>query len=686
VRPRLRVLHGLCAFLLLIATLIPSAHAEPKPYDGWLTAVDGPVRLEIGDEPRWADPALDDSTWPQVELGTTFYQAFRSGRAPWGWYRVRVSVPAGEPVGLWFGEIAEAAQIYVDGALLHSHGDPDTGQAGPRQPFGVVVDETLTTQGEILVAVRVWGGGAWARAGRIDGLRVGDPSAAMMVPNADRHQRWRDPRGVPTLALGGFLLGLGLLHAWLWFRRRDSEQGFFAIGATLLAVVLIWSAWIFMGNIVPGVRLEQVVHLLLGGALAGMVGFASQYLKWPSPWMVYLCAAALLGCGALALFEPLPPAHLLVYAGYALAAVCALVMSSLALRRGTVAPLSLIFAFGPIFAWGMVEGAHIATALPASWPELRPWMLLGAVGVPAATLSIRLTLRVADTLDELDATGRAAARFVPDAVLRLLGRTRISDVQRGDSVHLDMEILFCDIRGFTRLSESRTPARNFAFINDFLAAMEPCVKANGGFLALNLGDGFMALFPVGESSGVGAAVAMQQALVGFNEAQRQAGEPVIEVGIGVHAGRVMLGTIGGRDRLDTGVVSPAVSVAEQMEVLTKLYDAPLVVSREVLRLDPSWEAVELDQVHAAGHDAPLAVFEVLEADTDPERRERKRTQATDYANALGLFRGADLGAARAAFAALADREAASLFVARCDWLLARGLPEPWDGVMQTGIQ
>jgi class 3 adenylate cyclase len=686
VRRWLQILNGSIALLVLVATVIASAQAQSDPHDGWLTAVDGPVRLELGDEPRWSDPALDDSTWPQVEFGTTFYEASRAGRGPWGWYRVRVPVPAGEPVGLWFGEVAEAAQIFVDGAMLYSHGDPDAGQAGPRQPFGVVVDEAYTTDGEILVAIRVWGGRAWARAGRIDGLRVGDPSAAMMVPHADRHQLWRDPRGVPTLAVGGAMLGLGLLHAWLWIRRRDAEQGFFSIGATLLAVVLLWSAWVFMGNTVPRVRLEQVVHLMLGGAMAGMVAFARYYLKWPSPWMGRICAVALLGGGAIALFEPLPPVHLLVYVGYALAAVCVLVMSALALRRGTIAPLALVFAFGPIFAWAMAEGAHVAAGLLAYWPELRPWMLLGAVGVPAATLSVRLTLRVADTLDELDATGRAAARFVPDAVLELLGRTRISDVQRGDSVHLDMEILFCDIRGFTSLSESRTPARNFAFINDFLAAMEPCVKGNGGFLALNLGDGFMALFPVGESSGVGAAVAMQQALMAFNEAQRQAGEPAIEVGIGVHAGRVMLGTIGGRDRLDTGVVSPAVSVAEQMEVLTKLYDAPLVVSREVLRLEPRWEAVELDQVHAAGHDAPLAVFEVLEADTDEDRRDRKRSQAADYARALGLFRGADLDAARVAFASLPDREAARLFVARCDWLLARGLPEPWDGVMRTGLQ
>jgi class 3 adenylate cyclase len=216
--------------------------------------------------------------------------------------------------------------------------------------------------------------------------------------------------------------------------------------------------------------------------------------------------------------------------------------------------------------------------------------------------------------------------------------------------------------------------------------MEPCVKDNGGFLALNLGDGFMALFPAGASSGVGAAVDMQRALVSFNETQRAAGEPSIEVGIGVHAGRVMLGTIGGRDRLDTGVVSPAVSVAEQMEVLTKHYDAPLVVSQDVLRMEPAWEAVELDQVHANGHQAPLPIFEILEADTNEERCDRKRVQAADYSSALAHFRGAELAAARAIFASLPDREAARLFVDRCDWLLARGLPEPWDGVMQMGIQ
>lgn len=671
-------------FIFVIST--SSAFAQSETYDGWLTAVDGPVRLKVGDDPRWAAPTFDDTEWSEVTLGDSFYEAVGRGRTEWGWYRVRIPVPRGEPVGLWFGEIAEAADIFVEGELIHSHGDPDSRRAGARQPFGVVVGKNYTASGTILVAVRVWGGRAWERAGLVKGLRMGDPGAAMMVPHSDRHQLWRDPRGVPTLALSVLLLGLGLLHAWLWIRRRDAEQGFFAIGASLLGVVLLWSAWVAMGNAVPWVRFEQVEHLLLGGAMAGMIAFASHYLKWPQPWVVHLCAATLLGCGVIALFEPLPPMHLLVYAGYTLTAVSSLVMLAYALRYRTAAPLALVLAFGPILAWVTLEGVYIVADLPTGWPGLRPWMLIGAIGALSATLSIRLTSRVADTLDELDATGRAAARFVPDAVLELLGRTRISDVQRGDSIHLDMEILFCDIRGFTSLSESRTPARNFAFINDFLAAMEPCVKANGGFLALNLGDGFMALFPVGESSGVGAAVAMQRALVSFNEAQREAGEPAIEVGIGVHVGRVMLGTIGGRDRLDTGVVSPAVSVAEQMEVVTKLYNAPLVVSRDVLELEPSWEAVQLDQVHASGHDTPLAIFEILDADTDDARRARKRSQAAGYASALALFRDADLAAARDAFAALSDREAARLFVTRCEWLLANGLPEPWDGVMRMGVQ
>lgn len=673
----------LLLFVLPVSSSSAFAQAE---YDGWLTAVDGPVRLTGGDDSRWADPAFDDAEWSQVELGGSFYETLGGGRAPWGWYRVGIPVPPGEAVGLWFGEIAEAADVFVQGELIYSHGDPDARRPGARHPFGVVVDDKYTTNGTILVAIRVWGGRAWQRAGRLDGLRVGDPGAAMMVPYTDRYNLWRDPRSVPTLALSILLLSLGVLHAWLWIRRRDPEQGFFAIGASLLGAALLWSAWLAMGNAVPWVRFEQVEHLLLGGAMAGMIAFASHYLKWPWPRVVYLCAATLLLCGVIALFEPLPPAHLLVYIGYTITIASSLAMLAYALYKGTASPVALVLSFGPALAWGAFEGAYIVADVPSGWPALRPWVLIGAIGAFSATLSIRLTSRVADTLDELDATGRAAARFVPDAVLELLGRTRISDVQRGDSIHLDMEVLFCDIRGFTTLSESRTPARNFAFINDFLAAMEPCVKANGGFLALNLGDGFMALFPVGESSGVGAAVAMQRALVAFNEAQREAGEPAIEVGIGIHVGRVMLGTIGGRDRLDTGVVSPAVSVAEQMEVVTKLYDAPLVVSQEVLKIEPSWEAVQLDQVHASGYDTPLAIFEILDADTDEARRARKRSQAAGYVSALALFRDADLSAARDAFAALSDREAARLFVTRCEWLLANGLPEPWDGVMRMGVQ
>lgn len=674
--------------LLVQCGALAVAHAQDEGSDGWLTRPHAPVRGMSGDDPAWSDPSFDDGAWPVVASGASprgFADPTRTGL---GWYRVRLAVPEGEPVGLLFGDIADIAQVFVDGELLHTHGDPAARVAGEPIPFAVVVPDRLTTDGAIVIAVRAWGGPPGQRVGLFPGLHVGDPVAATLAPHTDVHVRWRDARGAPTLGLSLGMVGLGLLHAWLWGRRRDPEQGFFGLGATLLGVSLGWRAWLQMGNAVPWVRLEPVEHLLLGGATAGMLAFVSAYLGRPGSRSVHASVALLAVGAAIGLFEPGPPLAVVPYVGYAAAALSVLALIVAGLWNRTATATLAAVAFGPALAWAFTEGAYRLTGAPEPWAAIRAWALIGAVGWLGATLSLRLTAGLADTLDELDATARAAARFVPDAVLRLLGRTRISDVQRGDSIQQEMEVLSCDIRGFTTLSESRSPARNFAFINDFLAAMEPCVTANGGFLALNLGDGFLALFPRGEASAIGAGVAMQRALVTFNEAQRAAGEPAIRVGIGVHAGPVMLGTIGGRDRLDTGIVSNAVGVAEQMEGQTRLFDAPLVVSRDVLEVEVArgWATLELDQVDAAGYPAPLAVFEVLDAETDPVRRAQKLDQAEGYAEGLARFRAGDLEGARRAFAALPEREAAALFVARCDWLLARGLPKPWNGVMQAGLQ
>ncbi|PJC02786.1 MAG: histidine kinase, partial [Gallionellales bacterium CG_4_9_14_0_8_um_filter_59_50] len=80
----------------------------------------------------------------------------------------------------------------------------------------------------------------------------------------------------------------------------------------------------------------------------------------------------------------------------------------------------------------------------------------------------------------LQQTETAYSRLVPHQLLSLLQARSIVDVKLGDQVERKMTILFTDIRDFTSLSESMTPAENFEFINSYLSQMEPVISRHHG--------------------------------------------------------------------------------------------------------------------------------------------------------------------------------------------------------------
>ena len=150
---------------------------------------------------------------------------------------------------------------------------------------------------------------------------------------------------------------------------------------------------------------------------------------------------------------------------------------------------------------------------------------------------------------------KAYQRFVPPQLLQNLGRTSILDVKLGDQVDVEMSILFSDIRSFTALSEAMSPSENFAFVNAYLSRMGPIIRSRNGYIDKFMGDGVMALFPESATDAVLAAVEMQKELDRYNEQQNQAGAPLIDIGVGINTGRMMLGTLGEADRMEGSVIS-----------------------------------------------------------------------------------------------------------------------------------
>jgi len=230
---------------------------------------------------------------------------------------------------------------------------------------------------------------------------------------------------------------------------------------------------------------------------------------------------------------------------------------------------------------------------------------------------------------ELERLNRAFVRFVPSEFLDCLNRESIADVQLGDQVERKMSVLFSDIRAFTRLSEAMTPQENFAFINQYLARMEPAIVQNSGFIDKYIGDGIMALFGQTPNTAVQAGVDMLHALHELNAVRREQDQEPIAIGIGINTGQLMLGTVGGPCSMSGTVISDAVNLASRLETLTKRYGISLIISGCTFGLleNPDQFAIRwIGQAQVKGKSDMIAAYEVFEADPSELKAGKLQTQ------------------------------------------------------------
>jgi two-component system sensor histidine kinase ChiS len=284
----------------------------------------------------------------------------------------------------------------------------------------------------------------------------------------------------------------------------------------------------------------------------------------------------------------------------------------------------------------------------------------------------------------------AASRFVPFEFLRFLQRESLIDVRPGDQTQKLMTVLFADIRDFTTLSNKMTLQENFDFINQYLAQMEPCIAAHRGFVDKFIGDAIMALFHTGADDALSAAVAMlRQVEVWNTQGGDDPGDPApLRIGIGLHTGSLLLGTIGGDRRLESTVISEAVNLASRIESMTKSYGVSLLVTEDThgqLR-DPARYAMrQIDRLRFIGSTQLTALHEVFETDPPAERAAKLSTRG-EFERAQLLYRNRQFEAAADIYddivGANSNDGPARRLAERCRRLAASGVPDDWNGAIQ----
>ncbi|MTJ48544.1 adenylate/guanylate cyclase domain-containing protein [Dolichospermum sp. UHCC 0259] len=226
----------------------------------------------------------------------------------------------------------------------------------------------------------------------------------------------------------------------------------------------------------------------------------------------------------------------------------------------------------------------------------------------SATLQISFS-KLQKTLDSFE-------KFVPDKFVSVIAPEGIENITVGMASTRKMTILFCDIRGYTSMSEAMEPIEIFTFLNDYLACMGKAIDESGGFIDKYIGDAIMALFDDDcTDCALKAAILMQKSLDIFNHERSKKGLPIIAIGIGIHRGTVVMGTVGFTSRIDSTVIGDAVNVASRIEGLTKQYNCNILITESVVNslYKPELFSLKLvdESVKVKGKDKAISIYEVL---------------------------------------------------------------------------
>ena len=196
----------------------------------------------------------------------------------------------------------------------------------------------------------------------------------------------------------------------------------------------------------------------------------------------------------------------------------------------------------------------------------------------------------------------------------------------------ELTVMFCDMRGFTKLSERMEPVQLQELLNDVFNRLSATIRGNRGTIDKYMGDCVMAFWgaPVDTPEhawlAVKTALEMANDVRRLNEEHRAKGLPEIGVGIGLNTGIMCVGDMGSQVRRSYTVIGDAVNLGSRLEGLSKVYGVDIVVSESTRKLvsQVSWQ--ELDKVRVKGKEQavsifwPLAPVERIEAGTQEELR------------------------------------------------------------------
>lgn len=210
---------------------------------------------------------------------------------------------------------------------------------------------------------------------------------------------------------------------------------------------------------------------------------------------------------------------------------------------------------------------------------------------------------------------------VKNILTKFHGSTVTEDLMKNDlnlgGTRKNVTVFFSDIRGFTKFSEGHTPEEVVEMLNEYFQIMVSIITKNQGVVDKFVGDAIMAVWGAPKSSGrdcelaVKACLEMRQGLNDLNTSRLARGDQPIMVGMGVHSGPAISGTIGSTERMEYTVIGDTVNMASRVEASTKAFGADALISETVAHEVESMFMLEFaGSAEVKGKTEPIKMYRV----------------------------------------------------------------------------
>ena len=334
--------------------------------------------------------------------------------------------------------------------------------------------------------------------------------------------------------------------------------------------------------------------------------YISAVIETTLPIAVLLITARYIG-PAYALLTPAPFVYPLLIVLSTLRLDARLSVFTGVLAAGQYLALSVVFVNSTVAP----AAAPMITSMP---PHIVKSFLLLLMGIAAGAVTVQIKKRILSSFEMVEERNRISRTFgeyvSPIVMNKLL--TLKPDLR---SEKRDVCVMFLDIRDFTSFAEKRSPEEVVNYLESLFEFMIEIVNRHHGVINKFLGDGFMAVFgaPLSDggdcSNGVAAA---REILVRVEEEVASGRVLPTTVGIGLHAGEAVTGSIGSSLRKEYTVIGDVVNLASRIEKLNNRFQSRLLVSENVWESieDHSTDAVPMGNVRVQGREQGIGIYQL----------------------------------------------------------------------------